>query len=129
MGATLGLRADTTTTTTPPPPTTPLRRRSRPPYTPPTSLPPRHSPTHHVAHQLPLLRGEVPGDRLLRYGQREADRRDGRLCEAARIRQHRRHDPAVRTVSPTYPIHPETDPCGPQRGGRRAACGQGEGVH
>merc|ERR1712232_1528225 len=80
----------------------------------PTSLPPRHSPTHHVAHQLPLLRGEVPRDRLLRHGQREADRRDGRLREAARIRQHRRHDPALGTVPPTYPVHPETDPRRPQ---------------
>ena len=55
------------------------------------------------------------------------DRRDGRIRQAPRVRQHRRHDPALRTFAKTYPQYPEAYPRRPERGCRCSACGQGEG--
>lgn len=38
--------------------------------------------------------------------------RTGRIRQTARIRQYRRHDSALGTVSKTYTIYPEADPRG-----------------
>lgn len=100
---------------------------------------------HHVSHKLPVLRGEVPRGGELRHGEREADRRNGRVRQTAGIwwvvdktarrtfanagRQHRRHDPALRTLTKTYSFDPEAHPCWPKRGRGRAACGQGQGLY
>lgn len=58
------------------------------------------------------------------------DRRNGRLRQAPRIRQHRRHDPPFRTLTAAYPIHTKAYPSRAQRGRRGATSRQREGyVH
>lgn len=49
------------------------------------------------------------------------------LTGAARVRQYRGHDPAVRALASTNPLHPEAHPRRAQRGRRRDASRQGEG--
>ena len=44
----------------------------------------------------------------------------------ARIRQHRGDDPPLRALPSSHPLYPKANPGRPERGRRRAACGQRE---
>ena len=94
---------------------------------------------HYVTHKLPLLRGEISRDREFCYGQRQAstvrlhpgalrgwlallDSRDGRICQASWIWQHRWNDPPFRIVPTTNSKYPEANSHWTQR-----SCGGAEG--